>query len=117
MSKRSARLRVHDIIEASGKILEYTSGMSFDDFADDGLRIDAVLRNFEVIGEAARCIPSDVISAYPNVPWAQMRGMRNLISHEYFRLHLPVIWRSVTVDIPALIESLRPILAALPEDR
>lgn len=78
MPPRDWRLRIEDILEAIHKTQRYVSGLSFDEFCADDKVVDAVVRNLEVIGEAARHIPPEIESRHPGVPWGEMRGMRNI---------------------------------------
>ena len=74
MSKRNSKLLIEDILESSNKILTYTNGMSFEDFANDSKTVDAVIRNFEIIGEAANRLPDDFKDIYPAIDWYKIRG-------------------------------------------
>ena len=84
MPHRSWALRISDIIEAIENALEYTAGMTFEQFAADRKTIDAVVRNLMIIGEAATHLPEDLCEKYPDLPWREMRDMRNIVVHEYF---------------------------------
>jgi len=106
------RLRIEDILEAIHKIQRYVSGLSFDDFCADDKVVDAVVRNLEVIGEAARHIPPAIESRYPDLPWVEMRGMRNILVHEYFGVNLPILWHTIQQNLPPIIEKLDKILAS-----
>ena len=110
--QRDWKFRVRHIIEAARKILDYTGGMNREQFLRDGKTLDAVVRNFMVIGEAARRIPQDVALAHPEVPWADMRAMRNVLAHDYDRVDADVVWKGVTEDLPKLI----PLLTAILEE-
>jgi uncharacterized protein with HEPN domain len=85
-STRDWRLYADDIIEACGKIRRYTAGMTFDAFVADDRTCDAVIRNIEIIGEAAKKLPDEVIAKAPAVPWRKVRGMRDVVAHGYFGL-------------------------------
>lgn len=111
MPPRSWRLRIEDILEAIHKTQRYVSGLSFDEFRADEKVVDAVVRNLEVIGEAARHIPPEVESRHPGVPWGEMRGMRNILAHEYFGINLSILWHTVKKNLPPVIEDLENILA------
>lgn len=73
---RNWKLRITDILDAIAAIQAYTSGMEYEHFAHDPKTVDAVLRNLTIIGEAANHVPEEVIQAYPEIPWAEMSGMR-----------------------------------------
>ena len=103
-------MRIEDILEAVEKINRNTTGISFDDFAADETKADAVLWNFSIIGEAANHVPNEVQARYPAVPWARMRGMRNVLIHEYPRIDLKIVWDTATNDLPPVVPQLREIL-------
>ena len=84
MPHRSWELRISDIIEAIENVLEYSKGMTFEQFVADRKTIDAVVRNFIIIGEATSHLPEEFIKRHPDIPWREMRDMRNIVVHEYF---------------------------------
>jgi uncharacterized protein with HEPN domain len=92
MSKREPRLLVSDILESAQKILDYTSGQSFDDFTNDNKTVDAVIRNFEIIGEAANRLPDEFKDRYSEIDWHRIRGFRNRIVHDYFGIDYSIVW-------------------------
>lgn len=102
MSPRDWRIRLEDILEAIHSIQDYISGMDYDYFVSDRKTIDAVLRNLEIIGEAANFIPTDIRETYSDFPLVELRAMRNIIAHQYFGVSLPIIWKSITEDLPEL---------------
>jgi len=107
---RHWRMRIEDILECVAKIEQYTAGMTFADFCADPMTVDAVYRNLEVIGEAARHIPTEIASRHPDVPWSRMRGMRNVLIHEYFGADLETIWKTIHSNLPRLPDALRRVL-------
>jgi uncharacterized protein with HEPN domain len=92
---RKWHFRIEHILEAVAKIQRYTAGMSEAAFAADRLVVDAVERNFTVIGEAARQIPTDIQAKHSDIPWALIQGMRNVLVHEYDAVRLDVVWRTI----------------------
>ncbi len=110
MPPRDWRLRLGDIIDASRRIIEYTDGLTEDVFLQHHMAIDAVLKNFIVIGEAARFIPADVRQRYPDVPWRVMAAMRNRVAHGYWETDLKVVWLTATEDVPRLEPALQQVL-------
>jgi len=99
-----------DILEAIGKIERFTDGMVYAEFAGDEMTVDAVLRNFEVIGEAAKNVPDDVRREYDAVPWSEMAGMRDKLIHGYATIELEIVWMTVEEELPTLrpqIEAIR----------
>jgi uncharacterized protein with HEPN domain len=98
--KRSHKLFVEDILDAIGKIECYIKGLSYNDFIEDAMVIDAVIRNLEVIGEASTNIPEDIRKKYPAIPWKRMIGLRNIVIHGYFGIDLGIIWEIITRNLP-----------------
>jgi len=85
-----------DILTSIERIFEYTQMIDFDGFRRDYKTVDAVIRNFEIIGEAAKNIPDDIKEQYPDVPWNEMYALRNRISHAYFGIDYEIIWDIIT---------------------
>jgi uncharacterized protein with HEPN domain len=108
--ERNWKIRVEDILEGISKIREYTRGMTYEQFSEDSKTVDAVIRNMEIIGEAAGNIPLEIQKKYPDLAWVEMRGMRNLMAHEYFGVSLPILWHTIELDLPALENGLRELL-------
>ncbi|MBX3734722.1 MAG: DUF86 domain-containing protein [Verrucomicrobiae bacterium] len=102
MSKREAKFLVEDMRAAMGKIARYIDGMSREDFLLDERTVDAVVRNLEIIGEAAKQLPSEYRARSPGIPWTQMAGMRNRIVHDYAGVDLEIVWEVVTKALPDL---------------
>ena len=111
MPPREWIFRIKDIVERIERIGGYVEGLSEQQFRGNSLIVDAVIRNLEVIGEAASHLPEDVQNAHPDIPWKEMRGMRNLLIHEYFGISLPIIWRTVVHDLPPLLPVLSDLLS------
>jgi len=108
--ERNWKMRVEDILVCIDKIKNYTRNMTFEQFCADSKTVDAVIRNFEIIGEAASHIPLEIQDKYPKLGWFEMRGMRNIMAHEYFGISLSIIWQSAEHDLPQLKEGLRNLL-------
>ncbi|OFY24363.1 MAG: hypothetical protein A2W98_00100 [Bacteroidetes bacterium GWF2_33_38] len=83
---------LEDILSSIDRIQEYISGLDFQQFKKDYKTVDAVIRNFEIIGEASKNLPQNIKEKYPNVPWIEMYLLRNKISHEYFGVDYEIIW-------------------------
>ncbi|MGA9535719.1 MAG: DUF86 domain-containing protein [Desulfobacterales bacterium] len=107
MPHRAWEFRVADIVDSIEKILSYTAGMSFEQFRKDSKTIDAVIRNFTIIGEAARHIPDEIVQSHPEIPWREMADLRNIIVHEYSGVNEKIIWETIQTDLPGLLSSLR----------
>jgi len=110
MPSRDWRLRIADILDAIATIREFTAGMDYDAFVRDRKTVDAVLRNFTIIGEAARHVPDEVTVAHPEIPWQDMRDMRNVIMHAYFGVNLLIVWDTIQSNLPPLAEPLEELL-------
>ena len=91
MSKRSLKLLVDDIWESIEKIERYITGMSPENFQNDEKTTDAVVRNLEIIGEAAGRLPKDFTNQHSEIEWTKITGLRNRIVHEYFGVDLEII--------------------------
>ncbi|HUD01808.1 MAG TPA: DUF86 domain-containing protein [Rhabdochlamydiaceae bacterium] len=109
MSSRDWAFRIQDILRAIDKIESFIKGMTLSKFQKNELVIDAVVRNLEIIGEASKSIPIAVRRKYPDIPWNQMGGMRNILIHEYFGVDIKIVWRTVKKSLPILYKQLRQI--------
>ena len=104
------------ILEAVDRVLRYTKGMGRKEFSADTLVQDAVIRNVEIIGEAANNlleVAPDIDARYPSIPFVQIRGMRNRVAHGYLSVSLSMIWDTVQVDIPELRQQIVTVLGEL----
>ncbi len=110
MSKRTNFLLLEDMLDSSLKIKKYTNGLDLDGFLNDEKTIDAVTRNFEIIGEAASRLDEDFKQVHYQIDWVRLRGFRNRIVHEYFGVDLEIVWTIIEDDIEPLIESLGELL-------
>lgn len=110
MSKREWTLFVEDILESIGLIEEYVKGMEFNDFQQDRKTIDAVVRNFTIIGEASKYIPDNIKVQFTQVDWKGIQGFRNRIAHEYFGISLSIVWDIITKELPSLKKQMKEIL-------
>jgi uncharacterized protein with HEPN domain len=102
MPRREAPLLVEDMLEAMRKVARYTAGMDVKEFLGDERTVDAVVRNLEIIGEAAKQLPEAFKAGRPEVPWAQMAGMRNRIVHDYAGVDLELVWFVARMSLPEL---------------
>ncbi|HDS46385.1 MAG TPA: DUF86 domain-containing protein [Methanomicrobia archaeon] len=102
MSKRDRDylLFIEDIVQCIEKIESYTGNHSFEDFSENDMAVDAVIRNFEIIGEAVKRIPEEIKRKYTAVAWKEAAGFRDILIHEYFGIDLEAVWDTVRVNIP-----------------
>ena len=110
---RHFKLYLDDIYLSMKRILEYVEGMDSKSFKRNYMVVDAVVRNFEVIGEATKNVPSEVKEKFPEIPWRKMYGLRNLISHEYFGVDYEMIWEIISTDLPKNIHDMEEILKSI----
>ena len=116
MPPRDWRERVTDMLRSVESIRRFTDGLDHDRFAAEERTVAAVLYQLVVLGEAASALPDEVAAAHPDVPWKQMRQMRNVVAHGYFGVDLRIIWETVQRDLPALEVALRSLVPS-DEDR
>ena len=107
---RDWSFRIKDIITAIENIEKYTAKMTFAKFKKNQLVIDAVIRNFEIIGEASNHIPKSIQSTHATIPWRQMIALRNFLIHEYFGIDFNTIWQTARIHLPALKENLKALI-------
>ncbi len=110
---REYKVYLRDILEAIDKIERYTENMNFEDFSNNELIQDGVIRNLEIIGEAVKNLPDDIKKDYPEVEWRKIAGLRDILIHAYFGVDLEVIWDIVKNKVPELKEMVRKILSNL----
>lgn len=99
---RNYRIYLQDILDAIQKVETYTTGVSFEIFVSESMRLDAVLRNLQIIGEAAKKIPPEIRQKYPDVSWRQIASFRDILVHEYFRVNLEVVWNIIFNYLPEM---------------
>lgn len=99
---RHERLRLLDILDAIDRIGSYIEGMSYESFLADRKTQDAVTRNIEIIGEAARALSEEFTDQRAGIPWSEIVAMRNVIVHQYFGILPKVVWDVITNELPTL---------------
>lgn len=113
---RNFRMFLSDIVVSMNKIENYVAGLTFESFEKNDLIVDAVVRNFQIIGEASRNLPDDIKAKYPLIPWKKMINLRNYIAHEYFGIDISIIWNIVTINIPETKPLVIAMLEQFPEN-
>lgn len=99
---RNYNLYLQDIVEAADRIASYVEGVTRSAFEADQMRIDAVIRNLGIIGEAVKKIPDSIRERYPSIPWHNIAGLRNRVTHVYFNVDMDIIWDVVQSKLPPL---------------
>jgi uncharacterized protein with HEPN domain len=110
MKHRPILLYLLDMQSSIERILEYTRDLNIEEFSKNFMVIDAVVRNFEVLGEAAKHIPKPIREEYPEVPWKKMYAMRNMVIHEYFGVDHELIWDIIVNHLPGNLKDLKEVV-------
>ena len=109
MSKRNPSLLIEDILESANRIILFTTNMTFEDFESDIKTIDAVIRNFEIIGEASNRLPESFKDLNQTIDWQRIIGFRNKLIHDYVKVNNGIVWEIRTDYLPLLIADLEKI--------
>lgn len=109
MSKRTDSAVIHDIKEAVDRIISYTSKIEYSDFLHDHKTQDAVIRNIEILGEAAKLLTEKTKAAYPDIPWREIAGTRDKLIHDYFGVNIDIVWNIAKNEIPDLSVQLQDV--------
>jgi uncharacterized protein with HEPN domain len=104
---REVPLLLQDIIESGEAIQSYLAGFDFAGFCANPPRVDAVVRRFEVIGEAVKKLPAEVTAREPEIPWRAIAGFRDVLAHAYFDTDNSIIWNSASQHLPHLLAACR----------
>jgi uncharacterized protein with HEPN domain len=91
------------------KIMRYTDSLKFKEFCDDEIKYDAVIRNLEIIGEAAKHVPEEVRSNFPKIEWRKVSGLCDILIHAYFGIDNQILWDIIQVKIPELLKALESV--------
>ena len=111
------KLYLNDILESAGKIENYSKNISYEDFIKNPLLVDGVIRNLQIIGEAAKKVPAGIKRKYSNVEWKKIAGLRDVLIHEYFRINLKIVWDIVCNKIPELKSAIKQIVKENEKER
>ncbi len=113
MSERPQLLYCQDILESGAAILSYVQGITCDAFVQDRMRYSAVIREFEIIGEAVGKLSEELKGGYPEIPWQDVKDFRNLLAHEYFGVDLEIVWNTIRDDLPMLMDAVQKIVSGI----
>ena len=116
MTKKDYKVYINDIINTIRDIEEFTRGITYDEFISDKKTVFAVERGIEIIGEATKRIPNSIRSKYPEIPWRDMTGIRDKVSHDYNGIDLIIVWKTIFQNFPELKVMLSDILAELNDE-
>ncbi len=111
---RDPLLYLEDIVAACDRVRAYLEGVSHEDLLLDSMRLDAVVRNLEIIGEAASRVPGDIRELMPGIPWRQIVDMRNTLIHAYFGVDPDIVWSVGTEKVGPLAEAVQRFLEQRP---
>ena len=101
------RERLLHILSAIDRVTRYTEGKTYDDLVDDDMMYYAVVKNIEMMGEAANMLTTDFQESHTEIPWKMVKGMRNYIVHEYFQIDNAVVWDVVVNELAPLRDKIR----------
>lgn len=110
MKQRNYIFFIKDIENSVNKILRYTENIDFEAFLNDEKTIDAVERNFEIIGEAVKNLPDDFKNKYPEIPFKQIAGMRDKLIHDYFGVDYEIVWKTIKTKLPEFRENIQKLV-------
>ena len=110
MSERPQFLYCQDILESGTAIQSYVKGLTREEFVQDRMRYSAVIREFEIIGEAVGKLSAALKDEHPGVSWQDIKDFRNLLAHEYFGVDLEIVWNTIRDDLPLLIDAVQEMI-------
>lgn len=108
--RRDYTLFIEDIVTCIEKIERYTSNISFEEFCGNDMAVDAVIRNFEIIGEAVKKIPEEIKRRYADVEWKEAAGFRDVLIHDYFGIDREAVWDTLRNNIPPFKKQIAKVL-------
>lgn len=116
MSNRDIRLYLHDIVDSGEAINVFVKDYSIEEFIGDRKTYSAVIREFQIIGEAVGKLPEDIKEQYPQAPWRDIKDFRNLLIHEYFGVDLELVWQVIGEELPVLLATTYEIMRKIIPD-
>lgn len=113
---RDYKAFINDILEAIHKIESYTAYLTINDFSESQLYQDAVVRNLEIIGEAVKRLPDELIEKYTDIEWKKIAGLRDILIHAYFGIDIEIVWDVIKNKLPELKDQISLILSKIKND-
>ena len=113
MMEKDYRDYIQDILDSIDEIYVFIGQMSLEEFLNDRKTVKAVLRNLEIVGEAAKKIPPPLRDKYSDIPWKKMAGLRDKLIHEYFGVDLEIIWQLIKEELPGILHPIQEMLRDL----
>jgi uncharacterized protein with HEPN domain len=107
---RDSRVYLEDIVTSAERVASYVEGHSWESFVADPKTVDAVVRNLEIIGEAVKQVPTEVRDRAPEIDWARIAGLRDILIHAYFNVDLEILWDVIRNKLPGLAVRVRALL-------
>lgn len=114
---RDSKLLLKDIIDAISAIEKFVEGINFEEFKSNDEKSSAVIRKFEIIGEATKALPEDLKKKYPEIPWKEMAGFRDKLIHFYFGIKHELVWQAIKNRLPQLKASIQNIVLKMETDK
>ncbi len=108
--RRNCLIYLEDILTSTTKILSYVGENTFEEFSKDEMRLEAIERNFMIIGEATKNIPDDIRQKYPFIQWQKVTDFRNVLAHEYFGINKKIMWTIIKEKLPHLKHDIQGII-------
>jgi len=105
------RIRIQHMFDASKEALTFVEGITEENFSKNRMIILSVIKDIEIIGEAASRISDEIKSRYPDIPWQDIIGMRNRLIHGYFDVDIKLVWNTTKNNLPSLLKTLKNILS------
>jgi uncharacterized protein with HEPN domain len=107
---RDSSVYLEDIVTAAERIAAYAADHTRESFGNDAKTIDAVVRNLEIIGEAVKQVPAEVRQQAPDIEWAKIAGLRDILIHAYFNVDLEIVWDVITNKLPTFAQKVKALL-------
>jgi len=107
---RKTKVYIQDILKSCKKIIDYSKNTDYNDFKDNEMLQDAIIRNLEIIGEAVKNIPLEIKDNYSNIEWRKIAWLRDILIHDYFGVDLEIVWNIIKTKIPKLKITMEDIL-------